>query len=224
MTEFSQDNPVDHETIVGSYSPEIVNARDELSSRLKALKDKCQMVDTTGSLPNNLVVDTYDDGTVIVALGVPTGDFKEALIQYRENQALKSMHTDLTGTTPPGSDILVITWNPTPPQSDSDSLNPVFDLPATKVEWSNKRDEETVYNRLSIYSDGYVETASEVNRTELVHHTDASDFTREYASPSVRNEIPVIPLEVRPAELADIQNTEAQIKTTLVRYGIDLAF
>jgi hypothetical protein len=218
--EFSPDQPVDREAVVSSYSPEMVGTRDVLVGRLQGLREQFTAEDAAGTLPPRLGVHTYENGVTVLDLGRFAEDYSEALAQHRTDVVLSVMALDLEGVGMPGSELMTIMfYDRQSPQTAEDPSLPTIEQPMIKVEWGDQNGDERVSNCLSIYSDGYVETASEITRTKYVHPPDASDFERANMRPTVPQEVSVLPPITQPAELADIQNTAAQVEGTLVRYG-----
>ncbi|HSX35906.1 MAG TPA: hypothetical protein VLH84_03155 [Patescibacteria group bacterium] len=220
------DRPVDREAIVAGYSPEMVDAREALAARLRDIRERAKAADVTGTLPTRLAVQMYDNGVTVLDFGHLADDLQEALAQHRADKALGAMAMDLDGTAMPGSAMMLATFDDGDHHASEDSSFPAIEHRAIRLDWgdahwASKQDNQTTHTALSIYRDGYAEYETEVTRDEYTHPPGADDMTKAYAEPIVRREVDVVPLVIRPAELADVQEAAGKVEGTLARYGLD---
>jgi hypothetical protein len=220
--EFSQDQTVNHEAIVAEYAPEMVEARDVALARFHSMKEKAKALEADGTLPPRLGVVTNEDGVMALYFGHLSENFSEALKQHRTDRALVAMALELDGVGLTGSDILVISYDLDKLQTTDAQVLPTIETPAIRVDWDTKNGDENVSNSLSFYRDGYVETSSGLTRTDYVYPPNADDITLRYGSPTITQEVDVLPALTQPAEVADIKNALTQVENTGKRYGVTL--
>ena len=216
--QYSQDTAPDHDTIVATYSPEMLAARDVLELTVEALRQQVGADDALSQLSPRIGYHTYQDGTVAIDLGRLSTDPMEALAQSHTEREFEAL-TDSPDST---RNLTVVTIRPDTVTKSDDPALPVLEEPRLKIQTSKKIGQDTTLTTTSIYPDGYVEASSETVRTELVHPADASDLVKEFAQPKLKQEVTVVPAETKPATLPDITAATANLQSTAAQFGITL--
>lgn len=193
---------------MAGYSPEVIRARDVLTQQMRDLANQTQQ-----EFNDSDRVRVSRDGTfTTVELGCYSDDFSKTFSRHLLDQDFAAL-TGLTSNEP--HQVWATVRNPDTPDFDLLGL----EQPEALLEWSETLDRGYHRtSRLSIYSDGYVESSSEEIRRTLGHPDNADPLIVAFAQPTVRAE--TMHTEARPAELPDIQQATDVLNAAANKYGL----